>query len=325
MKERTEALEASALLDNHISIFQKQLNELIALSKRITKSEGTTKTGVDYLSICRHSQQAPLIPSVLNPSLCLILQGMKSLHLGGDILYYHAGDYLASVIDVPASGQVIGATEESPYIGLRIDFTAKEIASVVMEAEINVKQRNAEVGTAAFIGKSDAEILDLLIRLMKLVDRPDKAHFLSGLLKRELIFHLLTGNYGHLFTQQALFDQQANGIGKAIGWIKENYSRSFSVENLAKMSNMSVSSLHHKFKVITTMGPLQYQKHLRLLEARRLMLSGEMDASTVALEVGYESPSQFSREYRRIFGLPPAKDIRIVRENSISTVSGNNP
>lgn len=302
--------------DNGISLDQKQLHELISLTEQITHDEGTTKTGIDFLSVCRHSYQAPLVPSVLNPSLCLILQGMKSFHLGEDLLYYHVGDYLASIIDIPASGQIIGATKDSPYIGLRLDFTAKEIASLVIEADINVKQRNAELGPAAFIGKSDAEFLELLIRLLKLIDRPEEVRFLSGLIKRELIFHLLTGDYGHLFLQQGLFNQQADGIGKAIGWIKDNYARSFAVEDLAKLSNMSVSGLHHKFKAITTMGPLQYQKQLRLLEARRLMLSGE-DASTAALEVGYESPSQFSREYRRLFGLPPAKDIKTVRQNSI--------
>ncbi|HBE79858.1 MAG TPA: AraC family transcriptional regulator [Firmicutes bacterium] len=316
MTKQKQTSKSATLSDNGISLDQKQLHELISLTEQITHDEGTTKTGIDFLSVCRHSYQAPLVPSVLNPSLCLILQGMKSFHLGEDLLYYHVGDYLASIIDIPASGQIIGATKDSPYIGLRLDFTAKEIASLVIEADINVKQRNAELGPAAFIGKSDAEFLELLIRLLKLIDRPEEVRFLSGLIKRELIFHLLTGDYGHLFLQQGLFNQQADGIGKAIGWIKDNYARSFAVEDLAKLSNMSVSGLHHKFKAITTMGPLQYQKQLRLLEARRLMLSGE-DASTAALEVGYESPSQFSREYRRLFGLPPAKDIKTVRQNSI--------
>ncbi len=316
MSEQKQAL-IEQQSNNYVSVFQKQLTELITLTEEITRSEGTTKTDISYLSVCRHSWQAPLVPSVLNPSLCLILHGMKSLHLGGDILYYHAGDYLASVIDMPASGQVFGATEDNPYIGLRIDFTAKEIASVVMEAEINGKQKKPELGTAAFIGKFDAELFDLLIRLLKLTEKPDEVRFLSGVMKRELIFRLLTGDYGHLFLQQALFDQQSDGIGKAIGWIKDHYSSPFAVEELAKMSNMSVSAFHHKFKAITTMGPLQYQKQLRLLESRRMMLSGAADVSTAALEVGYESPSQFNREYRRLFGLPPAQDIRTVRKNSI--------
>ncbi len=134
--------------------------------------------------------------------------------------------------------------------------------------------------------------------------------------KREMLFHLLSGDSGHFFFQPVLFDQQADGVGKAIAWIREHYARSFTVEELATSNNMSVSGLHHQFKAITTMGPVQYQKHLRLQEARRLMLSGSMDATTAALEVGYASPSQFSREYRWLFGLPPLQYIKAVRKSS---------
>jgi len=299
-----------------ISIHQKVLDPLIAMTERITNAEGRTQTIIPFLSIVRHSHQTPLIPSVLTPSFCLMLQGTKQLHLGQDILQYHAGDYLASVIDMPASAQIIGATKQFPYIGLRIDFTTQEIASVVMEAEINVKPQEKKLNTGAFIGKSDADLLDACIRLLKLLDTPKEARFLSALIKREMIFNLLSGDSGHFFFQPVLFDQQADGVGKAIAWIKENYARSFTIEELAQSNNMSVSGLHHKFKAITTMGPLQYQKHLRLQEARRLMLSGSRDATTAALEVGYESPSQFSREYRRLFGLPPLQDIQAVRKRS---------
>ena len=305
-----------------VSIHQKLLERIIAMTERITRAEGTTRTIVPFLSICRHTYQSPLIPTVLTPSFCLILQGEKELHLGQNCIAYHVGDYLASIIDIPASGQVVGATEETPYIGLRVDFTTKEIASVVMEAELGVKSKDNRAGTAAFIGRADADLLDIFIRLLKLVDKPKEVPFLSALIKREMIFHLLSGDYGHLFLQQALYDQQGDGIGRAIAWIKENFSRPFTVEELAKSSNMSVSGLHHKFKAITTMGPLQYQKQLRLQEARRLMLSGAMDATGAALEVGYESPSQFTREYRRLFGLPPLKDIKAVRETAAKGGAG---
>jgi AraC-type transcriptional regulator N-terminus len=158
----------------------------------------------------------------LTPSFCLMLQGTKKLRLGQDILQYHVGDYLASVIDIPAPAQVIGATKQSPYIGLRIDFTTKEIASVVMEAEINVKPQENKLNIGAFIGKSDADLLDAYIRLLKLLDTPKEARFLSALIKREMIFYLLSGDSGHFFFQQVLFDQQADGVGKAIAWIKEH-------------------------------------------------------------------------------------------------------
>jgi AraC-like DNA-binding protein len=299
-----------------VELLQTLLDKIIAQTERISTAEGSTPTKIPYLSINRRSHPLPMTPGLLTPAFCLILQGRKKLHLGQDIIYYHGGDYLASVIDIPASGQVVEATEKSPYIGLRIDFTTEEIASVVMEAKINVKPKDKKLNAGAFVGKSDVELLDSLARLLKLVDKAKEEHFLAALIKRELIYHLLSGDYGHLFFQQVLFDQQTVGVGKAIAWIKDNYSRSFTVEELAKVNNMSVSGLHHKFKAVTTMGPLQYQKQLRLQEARRLMLSGSMDVTTAALSVGYESASQFSREYQRLFGLPPLKDIKSIQKNS---------
>ena len=295
---------------------QKVLDRLLAMTERMTNTEGRTQSLIPFLSLIRHSHQTPLIPVVLTPSLCLILQGTKQLRLGQDMLQYHAGDYLASVIDIPAPAQIIGATKQFPYLGLRIDFTTTEIASVVMEADITVKPQENKLNPGAFIGRSDADFLDACLRLLKLLAIPQETGFLSALIKRELLFHLLSGDYGHFFFQPVLFDQQADGVGKAIAWIREHYACSFTVEELAKSNNMSVSGLHHQFKAITTMGPLQYQKHLRLQEARRLMLSGSMDATAAALEVGYQSPSQFSREYRRLFGLPPLQDIKAVRKRS---------
>ncbi len=209
------------------ALHQKVLDRLLVMTERMTHAEGRTQTVIPFLSLVRHSQQTPLMPCVLTPSFCLILQGTKQLHLGQDMLQYHAGDYLASVIDLPASAQIIGATKTSPYIGLRIDFTTHEIASVVMEAEINVTPPEKKLNTGAFIGKSDADLFDICIRLLKLLDKPKEAPFLSALIKREMIFHLLSGGSGHFFFQQVLFDQQADGVGKAIAWIKEHYAHSF--------------------------------------------------------------------------------------------------
>lgn len=310
--------EAGAVLQRTL------LDKIIAQTERITTSEGITPTPIPYLSITRRSHPLPMTPGVLTPAFCLILQGRKKLHLGQDIIYYQGGDYLVSVIDIPASGQIVDATEKSPYIGLRIDFTTEEIASVVMEAEIHVKLKDKKLNAGAFVGKTDAKLLDSLVRLLKLVDKPQDAHFLSTLIKREMIYYLLSGDYGHLFFQQVLFDQQSVGVGKAIAWIKANYARSFTVEELAKANNMSVSGLHHKFKAVTTMGPLQYQKQLRLQEARRLMLSGSTDVTTAALSVGYESSSQFSREYQRLFGLPPLKDIKSIQKSSAAVAFESN-
>jgi AraC-like DNA-binding protein len=299
-----------------MSEHQLKLDHMIALIEGITRAEGRIKTIIPFLTIIRNTHQTPPIPAVLTPAFCLILQGAKRIHFGQDIIDCHAGHFLASVINMPGLAQVVGASKKSPYIGLRLDLTTKEIASVMMEAEIKIKPKDKKLNIGTFIGEADTDLLDLFIRLLKTLDKPKEAGFLSTLIKREMIFNLLSGDYGHLFFQQVFFDQQADGIGKAIAWIEENYARSFTVDELAQATNMSVSGLHHKFKAITTMGPLQYQKQLRLQEARRLMLSGSVDATTAAMEVGYESPSQFSREYRRLFGLPPFKDITALRKLS---------
>jgi AraC-like DNA-binding protein len=306
------------LLEESVSIRQEALDQLIAMTERTTTAEGRTQTIIPFLTIFRKSLQTTPIPDLLAPSFCILLQGTKKLHFGRDLIHYQPGDYFASLIDIPVSQNIIDATKKSPYIGLRIDFTTKEIASVVIEAEISVKPRDTKLNAGAFIGKSDTDLLDLLKRLLKLIDKPKEVRFLSALIKREMIFHLLSRDNGRLFFQQAVLYQQADGVGKAIEWIKNNYARSFTVEELAKSNNMSLSGLHHKFKAITTMSPLQYQKMLRLQEARRLMLSGSMDATTAACEVGYDSPSQFNREYRRLFGLPPLQDIKSVREGSVA-------
>lgn len=290
---------------------QTKLDQLLEMVASLNLAEGRTETSVPFFSLVRRNRPTAIMPGVLTPSFCLILQGVKKLHLGQDTIYYGAGDYLVSLIDIPASGQVVGATRQSPHISLRIDITAEEIASVMTEAGISVKPLDRKLGPGAYVGKSDEHLQLLFIRLLELWGKPEaEIRFLSSLIKREMIFRLLTGDYGHLFVQRVFIDQQNAGIGRAIEWIKENYNRTFTIEEVARSSNMSVSGLHHKFKAFTTMAPLQYQKQLRLQEARRLMQNGSANATAAALEVGYESPAQFSREYRRLFGLPPLQDIK---------------
>ena len=301
------------IADNPIK--QRDLNILIEMTERITKLKGTTLTTIPFLHTVRHIHDIPLTPDIMNPALTLMLQGKKEVHLGKDTLYFNAGDFAASIIDIPGSVQVIGASEEFPAISLSINFTTSEVASVVTDANIKFSSKNKDLSLGLFVRKSDEELLELFIRLLKLFDRPKDAYFLAKLIKFEMLFHLLTGEYGYLFYQQVLVDQQSEGIGKVIEWIRKNYAQTFTVEELAKKNNMSVSGLHHKFKLVTSMGPLQYQKELRLREARRLMLSECMDITTAAMEVGYESSSQFTREYKRLFGQPPFKDIKALRKS----------
>ncbi|MGG6311862.1 AraC family transcriptional regulator [Paenibacillus macerans] len=293
------------------------LEQVKALTTSRIPTDSRLHTRIPYLTLNRYSQQTPPLPVVLSPSFCLVLQGSKKIHAGEHILFAREGDFLTSLIALPTTAQVNADTlDKQPYIGLRIDFTIQELASVITEARLKVRPR-VKHSTAAFMGKADAELLALFVRLLMLLDKSEEEIlFLSGLIKREMIFKLLSGEYGHLFFQQVFFDQQAEGVGKAIAWIKEHFALSFTVEELANATNMSVSGLHHKFKAVTAMGPLQYQKQLRLQEARRLLISGQMDVTNAALEVGYESSSQFNREYRRLFGLPPLKDIKAVKQHA---------
>lgn len=321
MLEQRESLKKISFEDG--ACRKKTLDTMIEMTERITKEDGNTQTIIPFFSISRHSYEIPITPSIMNPAFSIILQGRKEFHLGKEIIHFNVGDFAASIIDMPVSVQVIGASKELPSISLRIDFTTSEIASVVMDANIEFDIKNKKLYLGAFIGKSDEELLNLFIRLLKLIDKPKDANFLAEFIKREMIYHLLTGEYGYLFFQQALVEQQADGIGKAIEWIKKNYNRSFTIEELAKLSSMSVSSLHHKFKAITSMGPLQYQKELRLREARRLMLRECIDVTAVAMEVGYENSSQFTREYKRLFGQPPSRDIRALQKKFAIDVLGN--
>lgn len=297
---------------------QTKLEQLLDMAASLHLEEGRTETAIPFISLVLRNKTTAIIPGVLTPSFCLILQGVKKLHLGQDTIYYGAGDYLVSLLDIPASGQVVGATLQSPYIGLRVDISAEEIASVMKDSGINVQPLEGKLGPGAYVGKSDEELQHLFIRLLALLGKPEtEIRFLSALIKREMIFRLLTGGQGHMFVQRVFMDQQNEGIGRAIEWIKENYNRTFTIEEVARSSKMSVSGLHHKFKAVTTMAPLQYQKQLRLQEARRLMQHGAANATAAALEVGYESPAQFSREYRRLFGLPPLQDMKAYHRKTV--------
>ncbi len=276
--------------------------------------EGLNPTAVPFLQVVRRSQPTPFSPGVLSPSFCLIVQGSKRLHLGTRVIDYGPGEFITALIDVPAAGNVRTASPRKPYFGLRIDLTNEDIASVLTDARLSLPMTTGRP-QAAFVGQASPAVLDVHLRLLQLLDQPAKAPYLSSLLKCELIYQLLTGEHGHLFLQRVLFDPKANGVGAAIAWIRSNYRRTFTMESLARAHGLSVSGLHHKFKVATNLSPLQYQKQLRLQEARKLMLGGATNAATAAQQVGYQSASQFNREYRRQFGRPPRADVEGLRRS----------
>jgi AraC-like DNA-binding protein len=289
-----------------------RLDHMIDIVQRHAADERRVATAIPFLSLLRSSHPTPVSKGVLKPSCCVILQGHKRVHLADEVLDYGPGEYLVVTVDMPASGHIISATADKPYLLLNIELDPQEIAAIVQEAKITIDSEQPVRG--AFVGQTDDALQESLYQLVRLLQAPPaEAAFLAVGLKREIIYRMLSGPYGRQLYQNVVLDQQDRGISKAIAWLKERYDQPVKVEDLALATNMSVSSLHHRFKAVTRIGPMQYQKQLRLQQARALLLSGDVDATTAAYKVGYESASQFSREYRRLFGAPPMQDIKKLR------------
>ncbi|OBZ16183.1 hypothetical protein A8L34_27540 [Bacillus sp. FJAT-27264] len=287
------------------------VQRLLHLSAAYSVSSGICETGISFLSLLKADRPTTIQQGLFNPGICVVLQGHKTLIVRNNTYNYGAGDYIASNLDMPIKGQIVQATQETPYIAIRIAFTTDEIASVALDAKLRVFGEN-QLTEGAFIGKAGGEVLNVLERLLHLATDREAADFLASGMKRELIYRLLTDEGGARFYNNMLLHHDAAGISKAIHYVKTNYARTLTVEEIAQAGGMSPSTLHHKFKAVTTLSPIQYQKQLRLQEARRIMLTDDIDVTSTALEVGYESLTQFNREYKRFFGLPPLKDIRTI-------------
>jgi AraC-like DNA-binding protein len=264
----------------------------------------TELPGLTFIRFCHPTEMGR---GLLSPSLCLVLQGSKKILLGKAFTAYGGGSYLLSTLDMPISGQVAEATPATPYLGLRIELDVREIAALIIDMGIEVVPRGAET-TGAFVDKSDAELRDAFLRLVRLLKKPEDSAVLLPLVKREIFYRLLKAKSGSVLYQAVVSHANDRGVHQAILWIKDHFKEPMRVDTLAKLANMSASVLHRRFKEMTVMSPLQYQKHLRLLEARKLLLDGSLDAASAAFSVGYQSPSQFSREYRRYFGISPLRD-----------------
>ena len=290
---------------------KKLLSRIVALTEGY--GEGKTQTAIPFLHIARRSALTQSTCGIINPSFCIVAQGMKTGYVGPHVVNYGAGDFVAATVDMPATGQVSKASKEEPYVGVTMDFTREEMAAVITEANINIPELDKKTVPGSLIGKVDTEIVELFIKLLQLLKKPEESLFLATLIKKEIVYRLLVGPNGQFFARQAISDQQSDQIGKIVEWMKANFKSSITIKQLAKDHNMSVSALHQKFKIVTSMSPVQYQKRLRLLEARKLLLSGIFDVTTTAFDVGYKSSSQFNREYKRFFGLTPLKDIKKVR------------
>ncbi|WP_227317276.1 AraC family transcriptional regulator [Cedecea davisae] len=270
-----------------------------------------------WLSFIRLDSPTLLNRGMLSPSMCMVLQGSKKMLIGERVSEYGPGSYSLAAVDMPVSGQVTEATAQKPYYGVRIDLDGKEIADLVVNMKVTLPDGSGEK-TGAWVAEAEEELQAAFLRLVKLLDSPEHLYALAPLIKQEILYRLVVAPAGAAFWKQALGWAQGKGVGEAIAWIKQNYAEPLIIDELAKRVGMSTSGLHHRFKALTIMSPLQYQKQIRLLEARRRLLSSEGDVASVAWKVGYDSPSQFSREYRRAFGASPLQDIDALRQQGTS-------
>ncbi|HWY26027.1 MAG TPA: AraC family transcriptional regulator [Nevskia sp.] len=284
--------------------------ELVALLNRLTREAvGSVDTAVEGLRLHRVEQLGQPKPAVSKPALGLIAQGSKRLLVGGEVYEYDPMHYLVTSVDLPVTGRVTVASADEPYLGLSLDLHVKEIADLIRDENLPPLEPMC-AARAMFVTRLSATLLDSVLRLLRLLETPRDAPILAPLAKREILYRLLMDGQGARLRQIVLHDSQTQRVAKAIRMLHDNFVQPLRVESIARDVHMSVSSLHHQFKAVTAMSPLQYQKQLRLHEGRRLMLLGDTDVATAAHRVGYESPSQFSREYSRLFGAPPLRDRR---------------
>ena len=291
---------------------EKQRVELADLIDRHTCQDGTSATGVDALFVSRYSESSDFAPSLPQPALCILAQGRKEVRLADEQFAYDPLNYLVVSVSMPISGRVVEISPDKPVLALRLDIDPVEINTLISDAgPIGVPSRPA--GRGVYVEPIDPPMLDALLRLTRLLDTPKDIAMLAPLIRREILYRLLRSPMGYRLYEIATENSQTHRVSRAISWLNGNFEQPLRIDNLAREANLSVSTLHHRFKAMTAMSPLQYQKQLRLNEARRLMLSEGLDASAAGYRVGYESPSQFSREYSRQFGAPPVRDLARLR------------
>ncbi|HCG7139564.1 TPA: AraC family transcriptional regulator [Vibrio parahaemolyticus] len=288
--------------------------KLAKLIDRWTGNANQYDTPISGLRFSRWTTPTPPTSYTHNPSICLIAQGRKRVLLGEESFIYDANHFLISSVDLPIIANIIEASEEQPYLGLIMELDLTEISQLIVDSELAFTQsKEAQKGIA--VGELSESLLDAFVRLAELLDEGQNIKILAPIIKREIFYRLLISEQGTRLHQIVTAGSHSHQIAKAIDWLKNNFVKPLSVGDLASYTGMSKSSFYTHFRSMTSMTPLQFQKKLRLSEARRLMLTENLDAMAATFKVGYESPSQFSREYSRLFGAPPSKDIKSLREN----------
>ena len=288
--------------------------ELLERMAQMLPEDGVVEA-LDGLFLARLSRPTESANALYQPAFCFVVQGGKRALLGEEVFRYDPGQYLIYTVDLPLVFRVEEASEERPYLGLRLNLDPALVASVLMDSGFEARKGDADA-KAIGVNPVDADLLDAVVRLTRLLDAPGGRKVLAPLITREIVYRLLAGGegarLGHLLASSR---GDTHRISTAIGHLREHYDEPLRIESVARDLGMSVSGFHHHFKSVTAMSPLQFQKQIRLQAARRLMLGDGLDAASAGFRVGYEDPSYFSRDYKKLFGAPPQRDIARLRSS----------
>jgi len=258
------------------------------------------------IRLTRAKRPSARMHGISRASLCVIAQGVKEVLLGGRQHIYDSGRYLLATAELPVTGRIVEATALRPYLAIRLDLEPSMVGSVMVESGLPPTQGHSK---AIIVSELDSGLLDATVRLARLLDAPAETRMLLPLIKREIVFRLLIGEQGNRLRHLPTIGGNSDRVAQAIDTLHRNYNKPLRIDSLAKELGMSSSGFHHHFKAVTDMSPLQFQKELRLQEARRLMLGESLDAASAGYRVGYEDPSHFSRDYKKHFGAPPVQDV----------------
>lgn len=285
--------------------------EIAALVARYAKDD-SPESAIEGLYLTRRCSPSGRLHVDQRPSFWLVVGGRKCLTVGDDDLHYGVGDCLLVALDLPATARITQASEAEPHLCVGVAIDPARLAELMGRLPASAAQAPDGVRGVA-VNPASPELLDATLRLLRLLDRPQDIAAMAPLIHQEILYRLLSGPHGARLLHIAMAEGQGQRITRAVAWLRERFADTLRIEALAEHVGMSESSLHHHFKAVTGMTPMQYQKQLRLYEARRLMLVEGLDVGAAGFSVGYQSPSQFSREYRRLYGLPPARDVEALR------------
>jgi AraC-like DNA-binding protein len=296
--------------DGSMEVAIEALGKSIA---RWTDKNNIIETAISSLLLYHHDEPSQPRNVMYEPSICLVAQGAKRALLGDETYVYDTRHFLIASVHLPTMVQIVEASQEKPCLGLVLKLDQRVISQLMVDSNLP-QPRTQQSSRGMVLGEVTLPLFNAFQRLIDLLDEQKDIPILAPVIQREIIYRLLVGEQGELLRQIASAGSQSHQIARAIDWLKDNFSQPFSIDDLAAQARMSTSTFNHHFRSMTALSPLQFQKQLRLQEARRLMLAERMDAATAGFQVGYESPSQFSREYNRMFGAPPLRDITNLRQ-----------